>query len=451
VKRTVKAKPAAKRYRNGPIICGTDFSVHAAEAAEVAAAMAKALGRTLILAHVVEAPAGEAPAHGRFEKFCETLDEEADHLRGLGATVEYRLLAGSPAEAIAQLATEMLAHSIVVSSIGQIAPSRFLAGSVAERTAEISAAPTVVVRDAASLINWTRRKAALRVLVGCDFSPSSDQAICWALNLKSISSCEIVVAHVNRMAEESYRLGVTEGLSLTENAPAVQRVLERELADRVQALGGNGKARLVVAPSWGRIDAALLDMARSERIDLVVLGTHHRHAMARIWLGSVSRAMLRHAVMNVAIVPEAAAAEQKAQRIPQVRRVLVATDLSEIANRAIPHAFSILSQGGAVCLLHVVEGERNKSAALDTVRSALRQLIPPEAADRGIKATIEVVQHTDVPEAVSQAAERFGADIICIASHGRTGLLRTLLGSVAQAVIARSSRPVFLVRARMSS
>jgi nucleotide-binding universal stress UspA family protein len=433
-----------KSTRKGPIICGTDFSVHAAEAAQVAAAMAKALREKLILTHVAETAGGEAPAHNIFAKLRSKLSQESERLRE-GASIEERVVAGSPAEVLREMAESTGAQCIVISSLGQIAPSQFLAGSVAERTAESSATPTLIVRKSEALMKWTRRKAALRVLVGCDFSPAADAAIRWALGLRAIGRCEIVAVHINRLPEESARLGATGSISLIENAPTVQRVLMRELTERVQSLGGDDKVRFLVSPSWGRIDPELLEIARRDQVNLIVVGTHQRHGLSQFWLGSVSRGVLRHAVTNVAVVPTETGAKP-VEAIPLVRRVLVTTDFSEIGNRAIPHACSALPNGGTVSLLHVVEDGRDKSGR--DAKQKLQQLIPAEAAGRGITATIEVVQSKDVPRAICQAAERFGADILCIASHGRTGLLRTLLGSVAQQVVAQSSRPILLVRAR---
>jgi nucleotide-binding universal stress UspA family protein len=57
-----------------------------------------------------------------------------------------------------------------------------------------------------------------------------------------------------------------------------------------------------------------------------------------------------------------------------------------------------------------------------------------------------VVEHRDAAEAICREAERFGADAICLASHGRGGISKALLGSVAASVMARSRRPVIVVR-----
>jgi len=76
----------------------------------------------------------------------------------------------------------------------------------------------------------------------------------------------------------------------------------------------------------------------------------------------------------------------------------------------------------------------------------LRTLIPAEAEARGIVTELEVIQHRDAAKAIGQEAERFGADVICLGSHGRGGLSKAVLGSVAQTVMTHSPRPLLVVR-----
>jgi len=126
-----------------------------------------------------------------------------------------------------------------------------------------------------------------------------------------------------------------------------------------------------------------------------------------------------------------------------VRRVLAPTDLSEVGLGAIRHAYSVVPSGGTVYLLHVLEP---LGATPPRLAEQLRGLIPPEAAARGITTRIEVVHGRKVSEAITQAAERLGCDVICLATHGRSGLTKALAGSVAQEVLQASTRPVLLVR-----
>src|SRR5262245_18153754 len=160
------------------IICGTDFSVHAAEAAGVAAVIAKRLDEAVVLVHVEESgklrrshPETFAEAHNRTR---ERLHAEAERLRSTGVTVKEELVTGSAYEALVEMASRLSSRLVVVSSLGQIAPSRFLVGSVAERTAESSSVPTLVVKDPIPFKDWMADKRPLKILVGDDFSAVSE-------------------------------------------------------------------------------------------------------------------------------------------------------------------------------------------------------------------------------------------------------------------------------------
>lgn len=151
---------------------------------------------------------------------------------------------------------------------------------------------------------------------------------------------------------------------------------------------------------------------------------------------------------------------------PVVRSVLAVTDLSSFGNAALAHAYAITPNGGVVRLFHVLERERLPSPlyahyspghhasaderrdAVVRCRAALAALEPAEARARGVRTEIDVVEADDVPAAILDEAQRARAEIICIATHGRTGVLGSLAGSIAKAVIERSERPLLLVRSR---
>jgi len=151
--------------------------------------------------------------------------------------------------------------------------------------------------------------------------------------------------------------------------------------------------------------------------------------------------------------------------ISTVRRVLCVTDLSELGNAAVPHAYSVLPQGGVVHLLHVIEhaplpgplvphytpGHRatpdERAAHAHEIETQLRKLAPPEAATLRIETKIEVVEGEKVAPTICHTAQALGVDLICIGSHGRSGLASALLGSVTLDVIHRCGRlPVLVVR-----
>lgn len=150
----------------------------------------------------------------------------------------------------------------------------------------------------------------------------------------------------------------------------------------------------------------------------------------------------------------------------RLHRVLVATDLSPLGNAAVDHAFAAVADGGAVQILHVVYTPpapsplyphysplpvltpEERTAIVDSVQQRLRALVPGTAAARGVKYETVVVEAEDVVVAIDDAAGRFGADVVCLGTHGRSVLGAALLGSIALRAIHALRRPLLLVPAR---
>jgi nucleotide-binding universal stress UspA family protein len=150
-----------------------------------------------------------------------------------------------------------------------------------------------------------------------------------------------------------------------------------------------------------------------------------------------------------------------------VRSVLVPADFSEGGLAALPYAVALVGRGGHVHLLHVIEAasvpnplyshykpgrvpsaeERARQAS--ELEGRLAELAIAEAEARGARVTVLVREETDVVSAICALAEELDVDAICISSHGRGGLARALLGSVAERVLASARRPVLLVRPRI--
>ena len=449
------------------IILGTDFSDNAARAGRVAAAIAARLNDSLLIVHSTEAGVRDSfpfteKAFAKFEAAKDAqLQEEAAVLKREKLSIETKLLGGAADETIVKTIVPGSTRMVVVASLGRRAEGRWMLGSVSERVAEASPVPTLVVRQEESLVEWAQQKRPLKVLCAYDFSSSSDAALAYLKELCLIGPCEIVVAHVDWPVGEMARLGIPGPMQLDANRPEVQAILERDLKERIAAIMGGIDVTLRVSPGLGRVDFHLIQIANQEQADLIVTGTHQQHGLTRLWHASTSRGLLHHAPMSVLVVPNVSAPVQAV--IPKIRRVLVTTDLSDLGNRAIPHACALLHSGGVVHVLHVVppgkadrfdsQAEAWKYSKADddgtTTRclEQLRALVPSEASSLGLRVEVEVCEHPVPAEAICHAAERLGADVICLASHGRTGLASAIMGSVATSVLARSKRPLHLIRA----
>ena len=305
-----------KKGRTGrPIVCGTDFSSTAAEATNIAAAMARRLGTELVLVHVEEFYGLAAVDPKLFAEALSGkrtgLDQEATRLRSLGTQVNDKLLSGSAFDQLVAAATDAKGRLIVVGAVGHGLARRVFLGSVAERTAESSPIPTLVVRPGGRLASWIRGEHALKILVGYDFSAASDAALAWVNQLGEIGKFEATVLYSNWPPDEARRLGYEGPLPLVTNPPDIQKKLERDLKNRVARFLSKQKVTAIVEPGWGTPEGYLFEMASKRHVDLVVVGTHQRQGLGRVLLGSVSRAVLHHAKMSVAVVPPAKIATQK--------------------------------------------------------------------------------------------------------------------------------------------
>jgi len=428
-----------------PILCGTDFSESATEAVRVAAALAQRFSAPLIVAHSVDERA-EFPNHLRPRLMNEDrprLAAEVERLRKLGLTFEEKLLRGAPDDGVASFAGKAQARLVVVAASGTGAFGRWVLGNVAERIAETSPVPTLVVRAAEPFLAWARGERALKVFVATDFTATADAALRWVAELRQMGPCEITLGYIDGPAEKRAEPAVFDGKGKDVAPPEVRQVLARDLREKAGRLLGAEPA-IRIEPGSARVDAHLIQLATEAGADLLVLGTHQWHGLDRLRHTSISRLILRDAPMNVTCVPVPAVQPGAAAPIPELRRVLVATDFSGHGNAAIPHAYAVLPEEGAVCLLHVAKlGESKPKEELEAL---LRALVPAEAAARGVASEVRVVESDDPAGAIREAAERFGADLVGIGSHGRSALAAAVMGSVTQAVIAHSARPVLVVR-----
>jgi nucleotide-binding universal stress UspA family protein len=425
-----------------PIICATHFSDAAHRACEAAAQLARKAGETLWVVHVLPTDSVNAFGKALLEAAEAALGDEAKRLAKLGAKVEHALLQGEPASAIQEFAAKQGAQLVVTAS--PVQETLFLGmGGTVDRLAQTLEVPLLVAREVEPLEAWARGERPLKVMVGVDRSLPFEAARDWVKRLRKLGPVEVVGGRVFWAHEESERLGLENPLGFGEVTPQVREALEREAATLVEPLAEEGKpVRVRVEVGVGRIADHLVALAAEEKVDLLVVGTHQRKALGKLW--SVSHHALRLAKMSVVSVPTRAGVHGADVELPPVRSVLVTTDFSETADRAVAYACSVTPPGGTVHLVHVIAQVRPEQ--VEGLKQQLEKLVPRAAAQSGRKVQVEVVGGADVAGAIIQAAERHCVDIICMATRGRTGVARAVMGSVAQEVMARSDRPVLMVR-----
>jgi nucleotide-binding universal stress UspA family protein len=198
---------------------------------------------------------------------------------------------------------------------------------------------------------------------------------------------------------------------------------------------------------------AIVERAAEHDMDLVVMGTHGRRGMDRLLSGSVSEEVVRRAPCPVFTVLD----RDDQTGGPQIDRVLAPVDLSDQSELVLHHAAALAeSYAAPLDLLHVVEeaaypnvyGVDSLTPSLPNVQDRAREALETLAAELDLR-TDPVNVHVLAGNAardIVEFAEDNAADLIVMATHGRTGLERFLIGSVAEKVVRRAPCPVFTLK-----
>ncbi len=438
------------------VLCGTDFSDRAEEAAVLGALLAQRTGGELVLVHVLDTRSvllGPAPVLEAIEENArQRLVATAESLRATGAKVITELPAGWPDEAIVAEAKKRSAGLLVMPAIGRRDGAAVRLGKTCERVLRTTETPMLVLRDASPLLAWLRGERALRVLVAYDFTPQADAAVLFAGRLAGLGACQPIVAYVDDPRREASRLG------LLDDRTRAQHHLREEIAERIARALPSLPVEVVVSAHEGEPAASIARLAEREQADLLLVGSHQRNAVERLFTGSVALDLLRDSAVNVLVVPGAAVASTSPLP-PVIRRIVAATDLSPIGNRAVAHALALAPAGAEVVVVHVVspnllrngrygrpahpEFAREHAAVVAERREALEALVSG-AGDRQVR--IDLVESDRPERALLEAIEREAADLVCAGTIGRTGLGAMLLGSTAQTLLRGTRRPILLVQ-----
>ena len=208
----------------------------------------------------------------------------------------------------------------------------------------------------------------------------------------------------------------------------------------------------------GKTATALAMYVTEMDVGLIVMTTHGRGGINRVWMGSVADALVRRVRVPVLLLRPAPAGTN-----PQfaARHILVTLDGSDLATRAIERAVELGTVFGArYTLLRVVLPNPLVPAPLVYPRKDQLELVARERSAafgqleseasilraRGLDVQTVVVEAHNPATAILQFALENDVDVIALATHGRGGWSRVALGSVADKVMRGSTIPVLLYR-----
>lgn len=428
------------------IVFGSKLDEASASIGDVAGRLATKLGARLRVVHVAEdarAPfvLGTDEEHllgpARGELTAETRRISA----ATGAKVEPHLAAGPVVDALSTVAEWESAMLVVVGVAGT--GSRHPLGAISERLARQSRAPVLALRESAPFDRWLRGEAGLRVLVGADLGRASKEARAFAERLASLGSTEVDVVMVASPAETHERLGLGPWGNGHELHPDAQASLLRDLGREVPE--GGERARIRIIAGRAAADAHLIALADEEGVDLIVVGQRQQSLLGQLWHGSVARGVVRSAPMSVVCVPPTS--EPTRIETPAINTVIVGTDFSDGAERALAVATGLVRSGGTLHVVHVAPAIARGLEAMNDARTEgwrrLQQLVAA-VARRDLELEHHLLEGDPTDELVA-VVERLGADLVVVGSRGQNRLSRLLLGSVARGLAERLNGPLLLV------
>lgn len=289
-----------------------------------------------------------------------------------------------------------------------------------------------------------------KILCPTDFSAGADEAMRAAVQLARETSAQLVIAHSWFVPPSVFP---TEMLVPPEAIDQLRRDAEQGLAAakrEAEALGAHRvDTELLVGPAWG----AIVDAAREHEIDLVVIGTHGRTGLSRVLLGSVAENVVRHAPCSVLVARPTSGESGRFQHI------LCPVDFSPASRAAADLAAELAARNHAsLDLLHVIElpvaysGElpvADMGRALDKRATELLERWCTELMTRAAL-SVTPVTRLGYPGAqtLSVIDHDTSIDLVVMGTHGRTGVPRVLLGSVAEKVVRHARCSVLVAHAR---
>lgn len=226
----------------------------------------------------------------------------------------------------------------------------------------------------------------------------------------------------------------------------------RRLLKTVQARLVQSGIRTSVRVRSGDAAAAILRVSEEVRPAIIAMATHGRSGPARWVMGSVAGRVLRGARHPVLLSNPADGAGEW-----RIRRILVPLDGSELSAHIVPFVGSIArEQGAEVILVHSLATTRAGNGA---GRGGRATVSVPDGADpltphaqrlerAGVRVSARIERADRPAEAIIRAARREAADLVAMTTHGRTGVQRWLMGSVAEKVVGHCPCPVLVLPTR---
>lgn len=280
-----------------------------------------------------------------------------------------------------------------------------------------------------------------KILVATDFSEPAGRALESARVLAMEAGGTIVLLHVVPLPVAIYPEAMVDATGLSDAWMREARRAMGPLAARTRRGGRRVRTETRFGTPWRQI----VDVAQELGVDAISIGRSGHSRIERLALGSTAERVVRNASVPVIVTGD--------QPLKRFRRVLVPVDLGEGSAAAMRLASRLAPRSAQLDVLLVIPGgmmgrqvpyypSAPPLPSRQRSEEALREFLELHGADPEKGAVLEA-EETAV--GILERARKIRADLIVVATQGRRGLDRWLLGSVSEKVIRYAEAPVLAV------
>jgi nucleotide-binding universal stress UspA family protein len=293
------------------------------------------------------------------------------------------------------------------------------------------------------------------VVVPLDGSDFSEAALPMGRLLAQLTGAELHLVHVMQTPAVS-ALHPEDRLSFETQLQRQAFLYVDELAAAERAKGSVPVACELLAGERG-VAPALCEYAVRARARWIVLTTHGVGGVSRLVMGSVAEALSRMARTPLMLLRPWDVTGSLAPAERRFKWILVPLDGSPEAEAALAPASELArATGAALSLVQIVPSVGEADSRIgraaggatrpDTEAALYLERLAERLGKEGVEAQSWVVANVDPAAGILTAAVERSADLIVMATHGRGGIERVILGSVADDVLRKTTLPLALVR-----
>lgn len=277
------------------------------------------------------------------------------------------------------------------------------------------------------------------ILVPFDFSPEANNAFEFAKDLAIKSKCRLKMIHIvelptsqsfNTMGEVNIADNEMNRVFMIELVEKRKQQME-VLKERYKDAEFEFSSRIVFGNPYAGISAEVTDI----QADLVIMGSKGSSGMEELLIGSNTEKVVRHSKCPVITVKGTVKADD-------LRKIVFASDFEDEDENIIFELKKLQSLLGAEVTLVKINTPSLFENSKDS-KARIRKFVEKQGL-RNIN--VEIYNSSSEEEGIIEYAEEIGADMIAMATHGRTGFMHLISGSIAEDVVNHAKRPVWTMR-----